>query len=278
MSTLPPQNSSAVFGAPPAYGVPPQGIPNIPAPVLPPAPKQIPCTTPNKTIYINNLNEKIKIPALKNALQAIFEQYGEILEIVARDSLRMRGQAFVVFKEQDSAISAIKGVQGFALQGKPMVIQYARTKSDAIAKLDGTIEDNKRLRMEAREKRAKEPPVKKFKSNNTPLYPLGASNTSGAPMFHFGHQVPATGNIPDEYLPPNNILFLQNLPDDITASTLIALFEQYPGFKEVRSIHPAKGIAFVEYDNEPQAMIAKEALSNHPITPDHKLKITYAKK
>ncbi|CAG8492021.1 3651_t:CDS:2 [Diversispora eburnea] len=262
MSTLPPpQNPNTVFGAPPAYGVPPQGIPNITAPVLPPVPKQPPCTTPNKTIYINNLNEKIKIPALKNALQAIFEQYGEILEIVARHTLRMRGQAFVVFKEQDSA-----------------VIQYAKTKSDAIAKLDGTIEENKRQRMEAREKRAREPPAKKFKSNNTQIYPMGASNTSGAQLFHFGHQVPATGNIPDEYLPPNNILFLQNLPNDITASTLIALFEQYPGFKEVRSIHPAKGIAFVEYDNEPQAMIAKEALSNHPITPDHKLKITYAKK
>jgi RNA recognition motif-containing protein len=33
----------------------------------------------------------------------------------------MRGQAFVVFKEQESAANAIKGVQGFALQGKPMV-------------------------------------------------------------------------------------------------------------------------------------------------------------
>jgi RNA recognition motif-containing protein len=33
----------------------------------------------------------------------------------------MRGQAFVVFKEQESATNAIKGVQGFALQGKPMV-------------------------------------------------------------------------------------------------------------------------------------------------------------
>ncbi len=53
---------------------------------------------------------------------------------------------------------------------------------------------------------------------------------------------------------------------------------RYSGFKEVRSIHPAKGIAFVEYDTEPQAMIAKEALSNHLIAPEHKLKITYAKK
>ncbi|CAG8529256.1 1559_t:CDS:2 [Scutellospora calospora] len=262
--------SAAVYGAPPAFGHPQSGISNIS--------KQPPCTTPSNTIYINNLNEKIKLPVLKNNLKAIFEQYGEILDIVARDTLRMRGQAFVVFKEQESAVNAVKGVQGFALHGKPMVIQFARTKSDAIAILDGTIEEHKRLRLEAKEKRAKEPPVKKFKSSNVSQFQLGQSNIPGASMYHFGHQVPATGNIPDEYLPPNNILFLQNLPGDITGAVLTALFEQYSGFKEVRSIHPAKGIAFVEYDSEPQAMIAKEALTNYPITPDNKLKITYAKK
>ncbi|CAG8692487.1 14268_t:CDS:2, partial [Racocetra fulgida] len=194
-----------------------------------------------------------------NALKAIFEQYGEILDISVRNTLRMRGQAFVVFKEQESAVNAVKGVQGFALHGKPM--------SDVIAMLDGTIEEHKRLRLEAKakhnnnfrhllEKRAKEPPVKKFKPSNVSQFQLGPSNVPG---------VPATGNIPDEYLPPNNILFLQNLPGDITGAALTALFEQY-------------GIAFVEYDSEPQAMIAKEALTNHPISPDNKLKITYAKK
>ena len=46
-------------------------------------------------------------------------------------------------------------------------------------------------------------------------------------MYHFGHQVPAVGNIPDEYLPPNNILFLQNLPNDITGAVLTTFFGQY---------------------------------------------------
>ncbi|RIA91243.1 U1 small nuclear ribonucleo protein A, partial [Glomus cerebriforme] len=223
----------------------------------------------NNTIYINNLNEKIKLPALKKALSTIFEQYGEILDIVAHNNFRMRGQAFVVFKEQESATNAIKGVQGFALQGKPMVIQYAKTKSDAIAMLDGTIKENQLVRSEAKEKRAKEPPTKKFKSSGASSFQPGPSNIPGASTV---------GNIPDEYLPPNNILFLQNLPNDITGTVLTTFFGQYSGFKEVRSIHPAKGIAFVEYDTEPQAMIAKEALSNYPIAPDHKLKITYAKK
>ncbi|GES90789.1 U1 small nuclear ribonucleoprotein A isoform X2 [Rhizophagus clarus] len=259
----------SIYVPPAAFNIPQPGIPNVPTPVIPPpAPKQPPCTTPNNTIYINNLNEKIKLPALKKALSTIFEQYGEILDIVAHKNFRMRGQAFVVFKEQESATNAIKGVQGFALHGKPMVIQYAKTKSDATAILDGTSKEHQRQRLEAKEKRAKEPPTKKFKANNA-SFQSGSSSISG---------VPAVGNIPDEYLPPNNILFLQNLPNDITGTVLTTFFGQYSGFKEVRSIHPAKGIAFVEYDTEPQAMIAKEALSNYPIAPDHKLKITYAKK
>ena len=32
--------------------------------------------------------------------------------------------------------------------------------------------------------------------------------------------------MPDEYLPPNKILFLQNLPDNVTKDQLMALFSQ----------------------------------------------------
>jgi U2 small nuclear ribonucleoprotein B'' len=39
-----------------------------------------------------------------------------------------------------------------------------------------------------------------------------------------------------------------------------------------------KDIAFVEYDTEAQAMAAKETLADHQISPDHKIKITFARK
>ena len=32
--------------------------------------------------------------------------------------------------------------------------------------------------------------------------------------------------MPDEYLPPNKILFLQNLPENVTKDQLMALFSQ----------------------------------------------------
>ena len=41
--------------------------------------------------------------------------------------------------------------------------------------------------------------------------------------------VSATGEAP-----PNNILFVENLPDATTSNMLSLLFNQYPGYKEVR--------------------------------------------
>merc|ERR1711997_879236 len=67
---------------------------------------------PNNTVYINNLNEKIKKVDLKKSLYAIFSQFGSILDIMAWKNLRMRGQAFVVYKEVTSATNAIRSMQG----------------------------------------------------------------------------------------------------------------------------------------------------------------------
>jgi U1 small nuclear ribonucleoprotein A len=84
---------------------------------------------PNNTIYINNLNEKIKKDGinnleLKKSLHAIFSQFGQILDIIAMKTLKMRGQAFVIFKEINSATNALRSMQGFPFYDKPMVCIY----------------------------------------------------------------------------------------------------------------------------------------------------------
>ena len=93
---------------------------------------------PNHTIYINNLNEKIKKDDLKKSLYAIFTQFGQILDIVALKTLKMRGQAFVIFKEISSATNALRSMQGFPFYDKPMRIAYSKGDSDIIAKMKGT--------------------------------------------------------------------------------------------------------------------------------------------
>ncbi|NWT76521.1 SNRPA protein, partial [Prunella himalayana] len=108
---------------------------------------------PNHTIYINNLNEKIKKDELKKSLYAIFSQFGQILDILVSRSLRMRGQAFVIFKEMSSATNALRSMQGFPFYDKPMRIQYAKTDSDIIAKMKGTFVERERDRDRDRERK-----------------------------------------------------------------------------------------------------------------------------
>lgn len=47
---------------------------------------------PNHTLYINNINEKIKISVLKKTLKMVFSQYGKTVQIIASKGLKMRGQ------------------------------------------------------------------------------------------------------------------------------------------------------------------------------------------
>lgn len=68
----------------------------------------------------------------------LFATYGVILDIVALKTSRMRGQAHVVFRDIDSSTQAMRALDGFTFFGKDMQVAYAKTKSDTIAKLDGT--------------------------------------------------------------------------------------------------------------------------------------------
>lgn len=60
-------------------------------------------------------------PELKKSLYAIFSQFGQIMDIVALKTLKMKGQAFVIFKDIASATNALRSMQGFPFYEKPMV-------------------------------------------------------------------------------------------------------------------------------------------------------------
>ena len=71
---------------------------------------------------------------------------------------------------------------------------------------------------------------------------------------------------------------MQGLPETIEAAVLNALFTQFPGFREVRLIEARPGIAFVEYESEPQAGAALAGLQAFKVDEDHTMQITYAKR
>ncbi len=82
--------------------------------------------------------------------------------------------------------------------------------------------------------------------------------------------------VPDEYLPPNKILFVQNLPEDYDIDGLTAVFGRFEGFREVRLVPGRKGLAFVEYEAEAGAISAKENTAGMTLGGDNKvIRVTY---
>ena len=76
---------------------------------------------PSQTLYLNNLNEKVKKAALKKGLYAALSSYGRIVDIVVCKTERLKGQAWVAFSDTASATQALRAMQGFTFYDKPMV-------------------------------------------------------------------------------------------------------------------------------------------------------------
>ncbi|KAL6555519.1 hypothetical protein OROHE_007191 [Orobanche hederae] len=306
---------------------------------------------PNQTIYIRNLNEKVKKEELKRSLYTLLSQYGRILDIVALKTANLRGQAWVVFSEVTAASSAVRQMQNFPFYDKPMGthtdgmlspfsshlqelqwvamreigifvqvsgnfvivspyparrtvvamgftfsvvafspfllsfnnsklplhqskvnnerIQYAKSKSDCIAKAEGTY-DKKKKQDEKAERKSRVGEGQQPGTGNGPR-----ADTNGGPAAVSRPGKPGTQEAVTD---PNNILFIQNLPHETNSMMLELLFKQYGGFREVRMVEAKPGIAFVEFENDERSSLAMRDLQGFKITSQNPMAITYAKK
>lgn len=227
---------------------------------------------PNQTLYINNLNEKIKVPELKCCLLELFSTHGEVIDVVAAGSVARKGQAFVCFRDISCATNALRTLQNFNFLDKPMRIAYCRTKSDVVALEDGTFkprgkegDKKEEAKPKAQAPKPKKPAVDKDKDAKMPGV-VAKSAPAGAP--------PAAADAGEGQ--PSNVLFVENLPAEVNEMMLTMLFRQYPGFQEARLIK-GRNVAFIEYGDELQAGIAKHGLQGFMVTPEMALKIAFAK-
>lgn len=207
-----------------------------------------------QTVYINNLNEKIKPDDLKVALYALYSQFGPIVDMVLMRTAKMRGQAFVVYDNLSSAAEALRQTQGFIFYDRPIRIAYAKSKSDAISKRDGTFVPRPRG------------PSKK--RGNRPE----ASADGAAPLAKRQHTIaPATS--PE--------LLISNIPADQTELALSLAFKQFSGFVGIRFLPPPESAppqaplrAIAKFQSNKQASVALYALQDFAIIPGHLLQIT----
>ena len=205
------------------------------------------------TIYINNLNHKIKDSELKSKLRETFEKYGKILQIISCCVFHLRGQAWITFDKVEEATEALESMKEKELFGRPMHIQFSKNKSDLIAKRDGTYKP--------REKR--ETPSEQNGNKRRKIEENGPKSTA----------VPR----PLKNMPPNHILIAEDLPQDCTKEQLEKIFSEFHGLSEIRLIS-SKRVAFIEFVNEGYATIALKNRNNHRMSESHLLFVNFAKK
>ena len=241
---------------------------------------------PSPTVYVRNLNERVKPAQMKSSLYYAFGRYGRILDVVVASRRNCRGQAWVVFQDVACATNALRQMQGVNVYGKKVDVKFAKGKSDATAKYEGTFvprHGRSAPREAAEVEKVAAGPSKegalaaaaaeaKAEAVTTPSS-KGESNGSGGSGSAM--EVDDSG----EAAPPNKLLFVSNLPAETPAEALKALFGQYDGLRDMRlSTKAGKGIAFIEFGDEFQASTALQGLQGFKLTPTDEMSVVFAKK
>lgn len=172
----------------------------------------------------------------------------------------MKGQAFVTYKDADSANRALRKLQGYPIFKKPVSISHAHSESDEFYKLIGqtiAIDRRKAAKKVREEKRAKKDAEK--------------ASTPAPSSLLTKNQIKQW-----KALPPHNVLLLQNLQEEhLVLEYLEGKFGGQEGFERVRLIK-FRHLAFIDFDLEPNATKGLETIDTVSIGPD--VLLTYAKK
>jgi U2 small nuclear ribonucleoprotein B'' len=208
----------------------------------------------------------------------VFSQYGDILEIHARKSFKMKGQAFIVFRDVTSATNAKHALDNTLVFGKPMKVNYSKNISDIVLQQTNQYTHRDKLKRDLERKKRREEEYQELRKKSQKEKEKQISGgVATSTNISKQEKAKTVQSVTQQQMPPNNTLFVENLPADISEPILRSVFSKYNGFKEIR-LFSGKGIAFVEYDNEINAGGALLGLNNLNLTTDCVLKISFAKK
>ncbi|GAA6004710.1 hypothetical protein JCM11491_002203 [Sporobolomyces phaffii] len=90
---------------------------------------------PSVTLYVSNLNTKVPKEEVRRSLYCLFNVYGKVLDVVHVRRDKLRGTAFVVFRDLASSTSALRALDGEGFYGKSLRIGYAKSTSHATVEL-----------------------------------------------------------------------------------------------------------------------------------------------
>lgn len=73
-------------------------------------------------LYVTNLpSSKIQKEDLRTALYMLFSTHGPVLDVVALKTIKMRGQAHIVYRDIQTATQAMRSLDGFDFFGQKIV-------------------------------------------------------------------------------------------------------------------------------------------------------------
>lgn len=84
----------------------------------------------NRTVYVNNLNDRISLSKQKKALEKVFSKYGKVELIKIFNSYFRKGQAWLTFSNTEFADAAVKNENGTKLFGKHINVSFAIKESE----------------------------------------------------------------------------------------------------------------------------------------------------
>jgi U2 small nuclear ribonucleoprotein B'' len=124
-----------------------------------------------------------------------------VIDINCAKTYKLRGQAWVVFDTVTAATNAVKRMNDFPFYDKPMRVAYARTKSDATARAEGTFDPA-----------ARDPAVRQKRKAESQALEKQSQVAKRANGDRKEGAVGAEGAVGEATTPPNAILFVQGLP------------------------------------------------------------------
>ncbi|KAG7527357.1 hypothetical protein FFLO_07019 [Filobasidium floriforme] len=263
---------------------------------------------PCPTLYVNNIESKIKKIELRKQLYALFTPYGKVIDVVAKKGDHARGQAFIVFADQTSATTAMRALVGEEFYGRPLRIDYAKSQSRAtLRQQDPSLDDPESASNKSMKKKNQIVTASRAEQEYTELEQQRQEEEEGKGKRERDGEADGEGdgeevggdrkrrkvdNDEDEdeememdeddedkqaEAPQRNapsvptVLLASNLPQETTQEALANLFEQYAGYQNI-TLLPAGSTptksASVLFSSLQQAESVQKALDGFKLKPD----------
>ena len=177
----------------------------------------------------------------------------------------------------ESAVRAVNEMDGLMVYSRPMKVEFAKEESDVARRARGET-------VPKREKRKRPSTAQRKADKLAQLNAAQQAQPASAALSALPVPLPPTGYPPLPYpppvqlLPPNRVLFVEQLPPHMTHTQLQALWTGHAGLVECRLVAVRPGVAFVEFVSEMEATEAMRRMQGLKVEDGHEMRISYAKK